>query len=428
MEIPESSITPNNWRFAFRTLKIRNFRLFFIGQVISLTGTWSQVIALSWLVWRLTNSTWWLGVVTFSSQIPTFLLGLIGGYTADRYPRLPSLILLQFLALLQALILFILVYIDVVNLSHIIILSLALGVMNAFNFPLRQAFVMDMVGKKNLLNAVALNSAVFHSTRIIGPMLAGFIIGSLGEAPCFAINAVSFLFLIVTLMLINKNEIVPQERDNTKFIKAIINGLKYSWGKPVIRITLLLVSVASGIGFIYIPLLPVFADKIYGGGAEELGWLMASTGMGAFIGSLILAKRENPAGLLKLAINSFLVLSLSLIIFSRLSNKYMGMSALVFVGLFLTMVMASSSTFLQQQVPNQLRGKTMSLFVITFFGLLPIFSIIAGAVAEKIGAENTITIGGAISLAAGIILYIKTIRFFGEDDDRFKRDSQLSGI
>ena len=409
MEMPAvSTVAPRTWRFAFRTLSVKNFRLFFIGQSLSLLGTWSQAIALSWLVWRLTESAWWLGFVGFATQIPVLFLGLVGGFVADRYPRLPLLIFAQILCMLQAVILSVLAYLGLVELWHIVALSLMLGFVYAFEFPLRQAFVMDMVGREHLLNAVALNSAMIHSTRIVGPVIAGFVIGVWGESACFAVNAASFVFLIVALFIIDRAKLVKQDQNGQSITQAIKEGLSYVWARPKVRAALLTVTIISGIGMLYISLLPLFVGKIYGGTALSLGWIMSASGVGAMIGALYLARRRGPDGLYEIINRSAIIFSVFIIVFAWLENVYIAIAVLGCAAFFLTMLFSSASTFLQHEVPNQLRGRMMSMFTVTFFGLSPIGSIVGGAVAEGIGAPVTVAASGMVCLLTAIILYFRS--------------------
>ena len=402
------AVPPRTWRYAFRTLGVKNFRLFFIGQSLSLLGTWSQGIALSWLVWRLTESAWWLGFIGFATQIPVLFLGLVGGFIADRYPRLPLLICSQILLMVQAIILSILAYLGLVELWYIIALSLMLGVVYAFEFPLRQAFVMDMVGRENLINAVALNSAMIHSTRIIGPVIAGFIIGYWSEASCFAVNALSFIFLIVALFIIDRAQLIKQEQNGATIRDSIAEGLRYIWARPVVRAALIEVTLISGIGMVYVSLMPLFVGKIYGGTAMELGWLMGASGIGALAGALYLARRHGAGGLFRLIINCSIVFSALIFIFSWLTSVYLAIPIISMMSFFLTILFSSASTFLQHEVPNQLRGRMMSIFTVTFFGLSPIGSIVGGAIAEVIGAPLTVAASGLICLFISVVLLLRS--------------------
>lgn len=364
------------------------------------------MIALSWLVWRITGSAWWLGVVGFATQVPILLLGLIGGYVADRYSRLPLLLLSQILCMSQAIILSILVFMGAIEIWHILLLSLMLGLIYAFEFPLRQTFIMDMVGRENLLNAVALNATMMHSTRIIGPVMAGFIISFWGEGTCFGINAVSFLFLIAALIIIDKSKLIDQEKNSEKMGTAITQGLKYIWQHPNMKGVLFLITIISGFGMIYIALMPLFVGKIYGKTAMELGWLMGATGVGALLGALYLARRQHAHGLFGVIIRYAIIYSLLVIIFAFIKNQYQAMFVLLLVGFSLATILSSANTFLQYEVPNRLRGRMMSLFVITFFGLSPLGYIIGGAVAENIGAPLTVGASGFICLLISLILLL----------------------
>jgi MFS family permease len=413
MEMPSAQVVaPKTWRYAFRTLSVRNFRLFFIGQSLSLLGTWSQAIALSWLVWRLTESAWWLGFVGFATQIPVLFFGLVGGFVADRYSRLPLLIMAQILCMLQAIVLSVLAYMDIVELWHIIALSLLLGLIYAFEFPIRQTFVMDMVGKENLLNAVALNSAMIHSTRIIGPTIAGFIIGIWNEAACFAVNAFSFLFLIIALLIIHRPSLVKQEANSAGMGASIREGLRYVRMRPVVRGVLIIVMIISGIGMMYVSLLPLFVGKIYGRTAMSLGWLLGASGLGAMTGALILARRTVADGLPNLIVRSAVVFSVFIMVFAWIKNVYWAVAAMAAAAFFLTIVFSSANTFLQHEVPNYMRGRMMSMFTVTFFGLSPIGAIVSGAVAEAAGAPLTIFVSGLICLLVGLSFMIVFKKYF----------------
>jgi MFS family permease len=282
-----------------------------------------------------------------------------------------------------------------------------LGVVYAFEFPLRQAFVMDMVGREHLINAVALNSAMIHSTRIIGPVIAGFVIGIWGESTCFAVNAVSFIFLIVALVIIDRAKLIKQDQNGASIISSIKEGLSYVWSRPKMRDVLITVTITSGIGMIYISLLPLFVGKIYGGTALSLGWLMSASGLGALMGALYLARRIGTEGLFDLISMAGIVFAALIISFAWVTNIYAAVGVLAVASFFLTTLFSSAATFLQHEVPNHLRGRMMSMFTVTFFGLSPIGSIVGGAVAEAFGAPITVSASGVICLFTGLAFYIR---------------------
>lgn len=385
----------------------RTFRLYFFGQLISLFGTWSQSLAISWLVWRLTHSPAWLGIISFTIQFPMLLFGLPGGWAADRFDRRRTLALMQGLCMLQAILLGWLTITGKITLWQVVALSAMLGTIYAFEFPLRQSFIADMVGKGDLLNAVSLNSAMFHGTRILGPTAAGFIVAWKGEGVCFFLNAATFLFLIGALLLISGRELIPVKPESASIVSSISEGLAFALKMPETRLALILTGIVAPFGMAYIALLPIFADRIYYGGAMELGWMMGASGIGAFLGALWLAGRRSQKRLLVLAAGVSVLFSLAIIVFSRLPTILTALPMLAVAGFFITIHFSAINTLLQQDVPDHMRGRMMSVFTTVAMGISPFGFLLAGFIAREIGAPMTMTLFGAICLVASSVIWVK---------------------
>lgn len=394
-------------RSVFRTLRYRNFRLFFAGQGISLIGTWMQYVAMGWLVYRLTNSPFLLGVVGFASQIPMFVFGPLAGVIADRWDRRKILILTQSLAMVQAFILAALTMTASIQVWHIIALGTFLGCINALDIPVRQSFLVEMVEKKeNLGNAIALNSLLFNSARLVGPSIAGVVVALFGEGICFFLNAVSFLAVIVSLaaMRVTPRGAAPKE---ARIVEGLKEGLAYAFGFLPIRMILSLLAVISLMGMSYVVIMPVFARDILHGGPATLGFLTASAGVGALIATVYLASRKTVVGLGRLIPSSAALFAAGLIAFSLSRELWLSMALLAVTGFGLMVNMAASNTILQTITDDDKRGRVMSFYAIAFMGMAPIGSILTGAFASKIGVTPTLVIGGAISVVAAAVFWSK---------------------
>ena len=396
----------------FRALSSRNYRLFFGGQGISLIGTWMQQIAMSWLVYRMTNSPFLLGLVGFSSQICSLFFSPFAGVISDRWNRHRILVATQSLAMIQALFLAILTFTGVVTVLHLIILALFLGFVNAFDMPTRQAFVVEMVEKReDLANAIALNSFLFNSARLVGPSIAGVLIAILGEGMCFLINALSFLAVIVALLAM-KVAYHKKRIQETQILQEFKEGLIYALGFPPIRSILLFLGWISLIGTANTTLMPVFAKKILHGGPQTYGFLMAAIGAGAIIGAIFLASRTSVLGLGRIIAIASGIFGIGLISFSLSHFLWLSFSVLLLVGFGMMVHMASSNTILQTMVDDDKRGRVMSLYVMAFMGMAPLGSLAGGSLADLIGAPYTLAIGGASCLLGSFIFTKKlpTIR------------------
>ena len=398
----------NGFRRIFRTLSSRNYRLFFTGQSISLIGTWMQRVAMSWLVYHLTSSEFLLGLVSFLGLIPVFVLSPFAGVLADRFHRLHLLIATQVLAMLQAFLLTVLVMTGLIRIGHIMALATLLGLINSFDTPIRQAFTAELVEKKaDLGNAIALNSAMFNSARMLGPTIAGLLIAAFGEGFCFLLNGLSYLAVIVALL---RMRIPPtaEKKQKQKLLKGLKEGFSYSFGFAPIRSVLLLLMTVSMMGMPYIVLMPVFAKNILHGGSETLGFLMGAAGAGALCGAVYLAQRKTVAGLERVIPLMTGLFSLGLIGFALSRHQWLSLSLLLMAGFGLMVQMASSNSILQTIVDDDKRGRVMSFYVMCVMGTTPIGSLLAGVVANRLGAPQTLLIGGICCLA-GAVLFMRKL-------------------
>lgn len=385
-----------------RALRHRNYRLFFVGQLISLTGTWMQSVAQSWLVYRLTDSATLLGFIGFASQIPVFVLASVGGAAADRYSRHRILMITQALSMVLALALAGLTLAGYVRVPHIFVFATLLGLVNAFDIPARQAFVVDMVGREDLVNAIALNSSIFNGARVVGPAVAGVLVGLLGEGWCFFINGVSFLAVLASLraMHVRRHEAVPLPGSALDRIRA---GFEYVARTAPVRALLLQLGVLSLVGMPYVVLMPVFADDILHGGASGLGLLMGASGVGALAGALALAARKSVRGLGSWVAASSLGFGFALIAFSYSRTFWLSAAILVPLGFCMITAMASSNTLIQSMVPDHLRGRVMAVYSMMFMGMAPFGALAAGTVAGRLGAPTTVAIGGLACIVAAAV-------------------------
>lgn len=384
------------WQIAGRALRHRNFQLFFSGQLISLIGTWMQSVAQSWLVYRLTGSALLLGSVGFASQIPVFLFAPLGGIAADRFNRRSIVITTQNASMLLAFILAGLTLSNKVQVWQIFVLASLLGVVNAFDIPGRQSFLVDMVGKDDLMNAIALNSSMFNGARVIGPAIAGILVAKIGEGWCFFANGVSYIAVIIGLLLMRvQSQVRPVSASP---FEHMMEGFRFVEGTAPIRALLLLLGVVSLVGMPYVVLMPIFADQILHGGAQGLGILMGATGVGALLGALTLAFREGVKGLGRWVAWCCAGFGISLIVFALSRNFWLSVILLLPVGYTMMLQMACSNTLIQVMVPDALRGRVMAVYSMMFMGMAPIGALLGGALAERLGAPLTVAIGGSASL------------------------------
>jgi len=400
---PDAPVASSRIKLVLRALKHRNFRLFFIGQGVSLIGTWMQTIALSWLVYRMTNSAFMLGVVGFASQIPPLIVAPFSGVLADRWSRHRGVIATQTGAMIQATILAILTLMGTISIWQIIVLSFCMGVINAFDIPIRQSFLSEMVEtKEDLANAIALNSSLFNGARLVGPAIAGAMIAAVGEAVCFLINAISFIAVLAALLAMR---IAPRPKPSTprSVLEGLNEGFRYAFGFEPIRDLLLLLALVSLLGFGYTILMPVYARTILHGDSSTFGFLMGAVGVGALSGALFLASRHTVAGLGKWIARASGLFGAGLIVFSLVHVFWLSLIVLVIVGFGMMVQMASSNTILQTIVEDDKRGRIMSMYTMAFQGMMPFGSLIAGSLASKMGVPATLLLGGLVCITASAI-------------------------
>ena len=398
-----ASNDPSGLARVFRALRSRNYRLYFIGQGISLIGTWMQQVAISWLVYRLTNSALLLGVVAFCGLISTFLLTPFAGVLVDRLNRHRILIVTQTLAMIQALTLAAIVLTGNAAIWNLILLSTSLGLINAFDMPTRQSFVLDMVEKReDLGNAIALNSSLFNAARLLGPSVAGILVATVGEGVCFLINGISFIAVIGCLLAM-KLPPLKTTIQHTPLLKGLKEGVTYAFGFAPIKYIILLLALASLVAMPYPVLMPVFAKEVLQGGPNTLGFLMAAAGAGALIGAIYLASRENVFGLGKIIVVAACIFGSGLVLFSFSRILPLSLLFMVFTGFGMVVQMAASNTVLQTIADDDKRGRVMSFFVMSFMGLAPFGTLLAGSMADVIGAPTTLLVGGLCCIAGGLI-------------------------
>ena len=387
---------------AMRALRHRNYQLFFGGQLISLTGTWMQSVAQSWLVYRLTGSAILLGLVSFSSQIPVFLFAPIGGAVADRHNRHRILVATQTTAMLLAFVLAALTLGRLVQTWHIFALAALLGVANAFDIPARQAFVVDMVGREDLINAIALNSSMVNGARIVGPAVAGILVAAIGEGWCFFANAVSYTAVIAGLLMMNVTKPRALPRKGSA-LAHIAEGFRFVVKTGPVRALLLLLGLISLMGMPYAVLMPIFADQILHGGAGGLGILMGGSGLGALAGALSLAARQGARGLGRWVALATAGFGVSIILFSLSRQFWLSAALLIPTGFSMMVQMAASNTLIQSMVPDALRGRVMAVYSMMFMGMAPFGALLAGVLANHLGAPLTVALGGGVCLiGAGV--------------------------
>ncbi|HPC95174.1 MAG TPA: MFS transporter [Sedimentisphaerales bacterium] len=392
----------SNLPHVVRALRHRNYRLFFGGQLISLVGTWMQSVAQSWLVYRLTGSAALLGFVGFASQIPVFLLAPLGGSVADRHRRRHVLIATQTAAMLVAFVLAGLTLTGRVQVWHIVVLATFLGVINAVDIPTRQAFAVDIVGRDDLINAIALNSSMVNGARIVGPAVAGVLVASVGEGWCFLVNAVSFLAVIAGLLMMNMTARTSVPLPGSA-LGSILEGFRYVRRTRPVRALLLLLGLVSLMGMPYAVLMPVFADQILHGGPRGLGLLMGASGTGALIGALVLAARQGIRGLSHWIARAAAGFGVSLILFSLSRSFWLSAALLVPAGFSMMIEMAASNTMIQSLIPDVLRGRVMAVYSMMFMGMAPFGALLAGALAHRIGAPPTVMVGGAACIVGAAL-------------------------
>jgi MFS family permease len=391
-----------DWSVAVRAFQSRNYRLFFGGQGISMIGTWMTRVATSWLVYRLTDSAMLLGLSGFVGQIPAFFLAPIAGVWVDRWNKHRTLIVTQILAMVQSLILAALALSGVINIWWILGMTLIQGLINAFDMPARQSFVVEMIEERaHLSNALALNSSMVNGARLVGPAIAGLLVAAVGEGYCFLIDGISYIAVIwsLTAMRLRPAEIRPRRQ---RVMEQLAEGWKYVVESPPIRSILLLLALASLIAAPYTVLMPIMAGTVLHGGAHTLGFLMGASGLGALTSGITLALRRTVIGLGRMIAISCAMFGAGLILFGISRMFWASMLLMVVTGFGMMQQMSASNTILQTIVSDDKRGRVMSFYTLAFLGMMPIGSLIAGALAARIGAPATLVVGGIVCLGGAL--------------------------
>jgi len=392
----------------FRALQHRNFQLFFAGQLVSLIGTWMQTTAQLWLVYKLTGSAALLGVFGFASQVPMLFLSSVGGYMGDRYDRQKGVIATQTASMLLAFLLAALTLTHLINKWELIGIAFLVGIVNAFDVPIRQAFFVQMVGREDLPNAIALNSSIFNGARVVGPAIAGFAIALVGEGWCFFLNGLSFLAVIGALlqMRLQRTETKPSTDSP---LKSFMQGFRFAMNDGAVRPALLLLSVLSFFGLQYSVFLPIYADTFLRGGARELGLLMSAAGIGAVLGALHFAARTHYKGLARWIAATSTTCALGLMLLGE-SRRFWPCAIVLFVvGFAATSQMAATNTLIQNRVPDELRSRVMAVYATMFMGVQPLGSLLAGGVAKRYGAPWTLLLFGALVLLGSLVFILRVV-------------------
>ncbi|TET22691.1 MAG: MFS transporter [Candidatus Stahlbacteria bacterium] len=386
-----------------RAFGYRNFRLYFGGHTVSLIGYWMQRVTLGWLVYRITNSPLILGVVGFTTMIPNFFISPFAGVLIDRVSRHRVILTSQILASLQALVLAVLTLTDVIQLWHVIALSLFYGLIRAFDIPARQAFIVQMVEQReNVGNAIALNSAIFNIARLIGPSLAGLVVAFAGEGICFLTNSAAYLVIICCLLLMR---LAPMEnrRKDSHPVQDLKEGVRYAYGTGSIRSILVLISVIALMGLPYLNLMPVVAKDVLAGDSRTFGYLMGAVGVGAVIGALIIGTRKSFVGLWKMLPAASVIFGAAIAASSFSRNVYLSIGLMALAGFGQMVQFASANTLVQNIVDEDKRGRVMSLYTMSLLGVLPFGNLLMGWLADRIGAPLTLLAGGSVVVVAALI-------------------------
>jgi MFS family permease len=407
----------------FRALGHRDFRLLWLGQLVSLTGSWMQSVAQGWLVLRLGNSAFHLGLVGFCNFAPVLLFALVAGVAADRLARRRALYWTQGSAMVLAFTLAALTATGTVRVWHVALLAFGAGTAGAFDIPIRQSLLQDLVGREDLPNAIALNSLAFNGARLLGPALGGLLLAELGEAMVFLVNGLSYLAVLVGLALMRTEPATRRPSDS--WLSGMREGIAWVRGSRKARLFLALVSISSVFGLPYSILLPVFARDVLGVGARGLGFLTGATGLGATVGALYLAGRGTRGRGVLVAV-AMALLGASLVAFALSRAFALSLLLLVLVGAAMIVQMATSNTLLQLLAPEELRGRIVSFYMLAFLGTAPVGSLLAGTLAHALGTPAAVAIGGAVCLAAALWFAFRLPRLRRGDVPDLQRRSRIS--
>jgi MFS family permease len=408
----------------FRALKHRNFQLFFAGQLVSLIGTWMQSTAQLWLIYRLTKAPALLGIFGFASQIPILFLAALGGYVGDRYNRHRGVVWTQTVAMILSFVLAALTLLGVVRVWEIILIAFLAGIVNAFDVPIRQAFLVQMVGKEDLPNSIALNSSIFNGARVVGPAIAGIAIGWIGEGWCFFLNGISFLAVIIALLMMKLEKIEIRAGKGSP-LQNFIQGFRFAMSDQPIRSALLLMSLMSMLGLQYSVFLPIFANDILHGGARALGLLMSFAGVGAVIGALHFAARTDYKGLVEWIAATSTTCAVGLVMFSQSRTFWLSAVTLLVVGFSTTSQLAATNTIVQGRVPDELRSRIMAVYATMFMGVQPLGALIAGGVAKRIGAPHALAAFGTACLLGSLFFVFRIAMRVGQKQSPTESQAEL---
>lgn len=393
---------------AFPAFKHKNYRLFFSGQLISLVGTWLQIVALGWLVLELTNSAFWVGTISALSLLPVLIFGIFGGVIVDRYNKKMLLYITQTLSMILALILGFLTVFNLINLWEIGILAFLLGTVTALDHPARQTFVVEMVGKEDLASAIALNSTTFNASRVIGPGVAGILIKLIGTGGTFILNGLSFIAVIIALYFIKVSKESPKAHPHP--MAAIKEGLRYSFTHPVIKMLLIFSAVTSIFGWSYSTILPVIVQNIYHKDAAALGYLYSATGAGALLSAFIVSAYSKKINPLVFILGGNTAFAVSLVLFSLTKSFLLALPILFVSGAGLIMQFSMINTTIQHMVSDNIRGRVLSIYTLMLFGMAPFGSFQIGIVADRFGSPFAIQLGALIVFAYGIYVFLNRNR------------------
>ena len=402
----------------FRALRHRNYRLFFAGQFVSLTGTWIQQVALSWLIYSLTKSPLLMGSIMFAGSIPSLLVSPFAGVYIDRVNQYKTLIILQALFMIEAFVVAILALTGVIQVWHIVVLSVLMGITSAFDMPLRQAFVVQLIdASEDLGNAISLNSSCFNLARLIGPAIAGVIIASVGEGICFLLNAISYIAVIYALLLMKIKAKPIHKKTSVNVIQELKEGFKSAFDSIPIRSIIIFIATTSLIGMSFPVLMPIFAKEILKGDAQTMGFLMSASGVGALWGALYLAGKRSVLGLEKWICFASLLFGTGLVGLAFVDKFWVALALLFVIGFGMVVIIAACNTMIQDLVDDDKRGRIMSLYTMAFMGTAPVGSLCGGAIAEKIGVEHTFLLAGLTMIAAAMIFSTKLKYFRNSQSD-----------
>ena len=409
-----------------RALKHKNYRHYFVWQFLSFTGTWIQSTAQSWLIYRLTGSALFLGLVSFAGSLPSLIFAPVSGVVSDRFKRKDVLLVTQTLCLIQGIILVILFFTGVINKWHIFFLAILLGIANSFDVTARQSFIPLLISKEDLVNAIALNSSMFNAARILGPALAGILIAIYGEGICFVLNVISYIPIIFFLIQVKSKEQII-ERISSPF-KHLKEGISFAWSNKPIRALLLLVGTISFWGMSFSTLMPIFSDQILHSGVKGLGILMGSSGVGAVIGGLFLASRQKVLGIKRIIAFCYIGFSVCLFTFAFSKNFLLSIFLLSLIGFCFMIINAGSNTSMQAMSPDHIRGRIVGLYSMMFMGMFPLGSLTIGFLAHRLSAQFAVSIGALVCLIVGLYFALKVPILTKEAKNLFEAQEKIAVI